>query len=98
MRVKNILSAVLYTVWTGKGDSQLKNKTQAKSARKRSGAFRLCFYETLIKYVITCETQPPQEGGQRWRYGSTPGRAPCGQFFSDLPHFLWFPVRWFISA
>ena len=48
MRVKNILSAVLYTVWTGKGDSQLKNKTQAKSARKRSGAFRLCFYETLL--------------------------------------------------
>ena len=63
MRVKNILSAVLYTVWTRKGDSQLKNKTQAKSARKRCSAFRLCFYETLIKYVITCETLPSQEGG-----------------------------------
>ena len=98
MRVKNILSAVLYTVWTGKGDSQLKNKTQAKSARKRSSAFRLCFYETLIKYVITCETLPPQEEGAplvlRQYARARPLRT--GFFGSDV--FFSFPVRWLNSA
>ncbi|MBP3751661.1 MAG: hypothetical protein J6H20_03465, partial [Pyramidobacter sp.] len=47
----------------GKATPTEKTKTQAKSARKRSSAFRLCFYETLIKYVISCETLPPQEEG-----------------------------------
>ena len=44
MRVKNILSAVLYTVWTGKGDSQLKKQN---TGEKREETLR-CFSPVFL--------------------------------------------------
>ena len=48
------------------------------------------FKETLIKYVISCETLPEGLLAVR-KYVSV---APSGQVSSDLAHFLRFPVRW----